>query len=68
MAAEIRLQPLDERGAKIIDELEQHTGVLPFRTTARDYSLMAAEVDTSGFDAMLDTIAPDWREHLSRTP
>jgi hypothetical protein len=31
-------------------------------------SLMAAVTATAGFDAMLDRIEPDWREHLRRTP
>jgi hypothetical protein len=29
---------------------------------------MAAEVDTSGFDATLDQIEPDWGGQLARTP
>lgn len=70
MAAEIRLQPLNERGNEILDELEQRTEKLPFRrsgTGARDYWLEAQDVDTSGFDAMLDKIDAGWRDHVTRT-
>ena len=35
--------------------------------TERLYNLDADNVTTSGFDAMLDRIADDWREHLDRT-
>ena len=30
--------------------------------------LDADHVTTSGFDAMLNRIADDWRDHLDRTP
>jgi hypothetical protein len=70
MAAVIELVPDDERGTELLDELERRTQELPYktntRTGARTYSLQSA--DTDGFDAILDRIDPDWREHLSRTP
>lgn len=72
MAAQITLQPHDDRGREILDELEQETGELPFRTNnatgSREYYLNAQDVDTSGFDPMLDRIDADWRDHISRTP
>jgi hypothetical protein len=36
--------------------------------TERRYNLADGQVGASGFDAMLDNIDPDRREHLGRTP
>ena len=69
MAAEIEFVPHDDRGREILDQLENETGKLPFKTQVaqgvRTYYLESAGTD--GFDAILGRIAPDWREHLSRT-
>jgi hypothetical protein len=42
---------------------------MPFlqSTAERRYDLAAEAVGSDGFDAMLETIDPDWREHLGRT-
>ena len=70
MAAEVGFVVHDERGSAIIEELERKTGVPPYLAspTERHYNLTDSPVDASGIDAMLDTIAENWREHLSRTP
>ena len=69
VAAEVHFAIHDERGAEILDELERRTEVGPYLAipTERLYNLDADNVTTSGFDAMLDRIADDWREHLDRT-
>jgi hypothetical protein len=70
VAAAVHFAIPDERGAEILDELEQKTEVRPYLAspTERRYNLDADHVTTSGFDAMLDRIADDWRDHLDRTP
>ena len=68
VSAEIQLTPLDERGIKLLDELEAKTALLPFKTDARGcrtYALSSG--DRSGFDRILDRIGGDWRNHLTRT-
>jgi hypothetical protein len=68
VSAEIQLTPLDERGIKLLDELEAKTALLPFKTDAqggRTYALSLR--DTGGFDRVLDRIGGDWRNHLMRT-
>lgn len=69
MAAVIELVPRDERGVELLDALERRTEVLPFktntRTGARAYYLQSAGTD--GFDSVLDSIDPQWGEHLTRT-
>jgi hypothetical protein len=68
VTSEIQLTPLNERGIKLLDELEAKTALLPFRTDAqggRTYEL--SRRDTAGFDRMLDRIGGDWRNHLTRT-
>jgi hypothetical protein len=68
VSAEIQLTPLDERGIKLLDELEAKTALLPFKTDAqggRTYAL--SRRDTKGFDRVLDRIGGDWRSHLTRT-
>jgi hypothetical protein len=68
MSAEIRLSPLDERGIKLLDQLEAKTALPPVRTDAqgrRTYALSSG--DTEGLDGMLDRIGGDWRSHLTRT-
>ena len=70
MAAEVGFVVHDERGAEVLDELEREDGraALPREPTERHYNLADVYVDASGIDAILDTIAEDWRAHLSRTP
>ena len=66
MSAEIQLRPLDEHGVELLDALERRSEVLPFkvntRTGARAYSLASSAPDESVL--VLNTIDPDWREHL----
>ena len=70
MASDVHFAIRDARGSEVLDELEQKTGVSPYLAspTERRYNLTASQADTSGFDAMLDTIAKDRRDHLSPTP
>ena len=70
MAANVHFEIHTAHGAEIFDELEQRTGQMPYlqSTAERRYNLTAEDVGMDAFDAMLDRIAPDWREHLSRTP
>ena len=68
MSAEIQLTPLDERGIKLLDELETKTALFPLHTDAqggRTYALSRRARD--GFDRVLDRIGGDWRRHLTRT-
>lgn len=71
MSAEIVFVPLDDRGNELLNELEERTDVLPYKTNTRTgqraYSLDSVDAGTDGFDDMLDRIASDWREHLQRT-
>jgi hypothetical protein len=65
----VELTPITEHGHKLLDELEHRTGAIPFKTDAegvRTYWLSAVDVGAVGFEAMLDRIDPDWREHLTR--
>ena len=63
----LTLTPLDGRGREILDQLEAGT-TPPFRlydrTGARSYWINADGAPTDGYDAALDRLAPDWREHL----
>lgn len=71
MAADVAMHPHSDRGVEILDELEKQTRHVPFKTAddgTRSYWLNDPNVGTGGFDAILDRIAPDWREHISRTP
>ena len=68
MSEEIQLTPVDERGIKLLDELEAKTALLPFKTDAqggRTYALSRRATDE--FDRVLDRIGGDWRNHLTRT-
>ena len=68
MEAEIQLMPLDERGIKLLDQLEGKTGLLPLKTDAqggRAYALHTG--DPGEVDRMLDRVGADWRAHLPRT-
>jgi hypothetical protein len=63
VAADIHYEIHTDRGAEILDELEQRTGQMPYleSTAERRYSLTAEDVGPDGFDAMLDRISSDWR-------
>ena len=68
MSAVIRLTPLDQRGIKLLEQLEAETALYPFKTDVqggRMYALNSG--DAEGFDGVLDRIGGDWRAHLSRT-
>lgn len=68
VSAEVYLVARDKRGQKLLDQLEERTGVYPYKTTAageRAYWLDSSGPD--GFDAMLGRIDSDWRKHLSRS-
>jgi hypothetical protein len=68
VSAEIQLTPLDERGIKLLDELEAKTALLPAKTDARGGRTYAlSRRDTNRFDRILDRIGGDWRNHLTRT-
>jgi len=63
----LTLTPLNDRGAKILDELEADS-VPPFRwnlsTGARSYWTSADGAPEHGYPAALDRLDPSWREHL----
>jgi hypothetical protein len=68
VSAEIQLMPLDERGIKLLDELEAKTALVPSRTDARGVRTYAlSRRDTNRFDRVLDRVGSDWRTHLTRT-
>jgi hypothetical protein len=70
MAAVIWFSPLTDHGRELLDELERQTEHSPTEIRedgSRCYYLSAAGVGPEGFDAKLDSMAPDWREHLTRT-
>jgi hypothetical protein len=68
MSAQVQLTPLDERGIKLLDQLEAKTALLPFKTNAQGgRTYMLSSGDRDGFDRMLDRIGGDWRNHLTRT-
>jgi hypothetical protein len=65
VSAELQLRPLDERGIKLLDELEAKTALLPFKTDARGGRTYAlSRRDTDRFDRVLDRVGDDWRDHL----
>ena len=71
MSTTVTFTPLDDRGREIIDQLEA-SATPPFRhndrTGARSYWINAEGAPADGYEAALDRLAPDWRDHLSRTP
>ncbi|HEX6586343.1 MAG TPA: hypothetical protein VF052_06295 [Solirubrobacterales bacterium] len=70
MAAVIRLVPLDDRGREIIDELEGKTDEQPSEIQSdggRLYHLQGEDVGVAEFEAILNRIDSDWREHVTRT-
>jgi len=56
---------------EILDRLEVDAPP-PFgwseRTGERSYWINAQGAPPDGYEAALDRLAPDWREHLARTP
>lgn len=66
MAAEIVYQPQDDRGKAILDELEQRTqGSAPADDVAPDARRYYANSgDVHAHEPMLDSIDPNWREHV----
>ena len=70
MTTVVDLIPYDARGREIIGELEAGTQETPVEIRhlgTREYYVRAEDLRTAGFDAMLDRIDPDWRDHLGRT-
>lgn len=70
MSADVHFQPLDDRGKELLDQLEERTEKRPYLQNdsgERAYWLEAQEVGVDGFDAMLDSIDANWRDHLNRT-
>ena len=67
MAAAITLAPLDDRGREILDELQRQLDVAweDLHDGARKYTLLQSQATVNAFDAPLDRIAPDWREHVA---
>ena len=66
----VTLIPLDNLGRRILDRLDANT-VPPYRwnhkTGARSYWINADGAPADGYEAELDRLAPDWRDHLART-
>jgi len=71
MTVVVQLIPYDDRGREIIEKLEeegtQEQRVEIRKYGTREYNLRARNLGMVGFDAMLNRIDPDWREHLGRT-
>jgi hypothetical protein len=68
MAAVIALRPDTERGAEILDELEEQTDMRPTEVMedgTRGYYLDAANEGVDAFDPMLDRIDSDWRDYIT---
>ena len=68
MAAVIALRPNTERGAEILDELEEQTDMRPTEVMedgTRGYYLDAANAGVDAFDAILDKIDSDWRDYIT---
>jgi hypothetical protein len=67
MPAVVELTPLTQQGQKLLDKLENKTGILPFKTSdasgAKTYHLPAS-ANVDGFQAALDRIEPNWVTHL----
>ena len=71
MSTTLTLTPLDDRGREILDQFESGAAQ-PFRsdrrTGARAYWRNAPGAPVDGYEAALDRLAPDWREHLRPVP
>ena len=68
MSTTLTLTPRDDRGREILDQLEA-SSTPPFRTSERtgerSYWINADTAPADGYEAALDRLASDWREHLS---
>ena len=67
----VTLTPLTDRGREILDQLEaEATPAFRWseRTGARSSWINAVAAPPEGYEAALERIAPDWREHLTTTP
>jgi hypothetical protein len=62
------LTPLDDRGIEILNALEAEA-TLSFRTNlntgVRSHWVNAQGVPPDGYEAALERLSPDWREHLA---
>ena len=70
MAAVIWFTPLTDRGRELLDAMESETKHSPTQIRedgARCYYLSAVGVGIEGFDGKLDSMDPDWLDHLNRT-
>jgi hypothetical protein len=71
MSTTLTLTPRDDCGREILDQFEADA-TPPFRwserTGARSYWINAQGAPPDGYEAALDRLEPDWREHLARTP
>jgi hypothetical protein len=58
----------DTRGEQILDDLEALTpqGGQRLDHGRRKYRLLRADSEPDALDRMLDQVAPDWRNHVSR--
>jgi hypothetical protein len=66
----VTFTPLDDRGREILDQLEARTTPAfrwSDRTGARSYWINVEGAPTDGYEAELDRLEPDWRDHLSVT-
>lgn len=72
MAGAVQLVPRDRRAIELLNELEERTGAHPREVQApsgsRTYDLDAARMSMDTLDETLESIDPEWREHLSHTP
>jgi hypothetical protein len=71
VTGEVQFEIHDARGVEILDELQLRTGATPYleNTAERRYRLSAGPAGVAGgFDELLETIDPDWAQHLSRIP
>jgi hypothetical protein len=68
MSAMVCFRVHGDRGKEILEELERQTDLQSVETPMgeREFFLSSSTAGVDGFDAMLDRIASDWRDHLSR--
>jgi hypothetical protein len=62
----VRFDILQSRGAEILDVAEQASGIHPYLSSPerRNYATERRE----DFEALLDSVEPEWRSFLARTP
>ena len=66
VSPEVYLVAQDEHGEQLLDQLQERTGVYPYKTTVageRAYALDSSGMD--GFDARLGRTDADWHHHLT---